>query len=135
MSCSDNVVRAGLTPKPKDVETYIKMLTFREGVEPLGVREVDTYTTRYQPPIDEFCLDRICLPPQAHFSLPTLNSPSILLVFEGQAELEFLSSENGRIGVGRGSVLLIGSNVNVQCKVGGESGCVLFRCFCSVGVS
>jgi mannose-6-phosphate isomerase class I len=28
MACSDNVVRAGLTPKLKDVETLVQMLTF-----------------------------------------------------------------------------------------------------------
>jgi mannose-6-phosphate isomerase len=28
MACSDNVVRAGLTPKLKDVDTLCSMLTF-----------------------------------------------------------------------------------------------------------
>lgn len=31
MSNSDNVVRAGLTPKQKDVNTLIKMLTYKMG--------------------------------------------------------------------------------------------------------
>jgi mannose-6-phosphate isomerase class I len=31
MACSDNVVRSGLTPKPKDVDTLLAMLTYRDG--------------------------------------------------------------------------------------------------------
>lgn len=29
MACSDNVVRAGLTPKFKDVDTLVSMLTYK----------------------------------------------------------------------------------------------------------
>ena len=31
MACSDNVVRAGLTPKFKDVDNLVNMLTYSQG--------------------------------------------------------------------------------------------------------
>lgn len=34
MAASDNVVRAGLTPKHKDVPTLVRMLTWRTGPPP-----------------------------------------------------------------------------------------------------
>lgn len=55
MACSDNVVRAGLTPKQKDVNIRVDMLTNNMG-KPTTTRglAVDQCTTRYQPPVEEF---------------------------------------------------------------------------------
>ena len=55
MATSDNVVRAGLTPKFKDVSTLCGMLTYIDGPPrfvtpaPLGPN-----VTRYETPVDEF---------------------------------------------------------------------------------
>jgi mannose-6-phosphate isomerase class I len=62
MACSDNVVRAGLTPKHKDVETLCSMLTY--SCEPAsekrfhGIQE-DEYTLRFSPPIQDFSVAKI----------------------------------------------------------------------------
>ena len=64
MACSDNVVRAGLTPKHRDVETLCSMLTY--SCEPAsakrfqGIQE-DEYTLRFSPPIPDFSVAKICV--------------------------------------------------------------------------
>jgi mannose-6-phosphate isomerase len=96
MASSDNVVRAGLTPKLRDVDTLCTMLTYNVGV-PKVSRGVTVTTTpagsvhrSYRPPIDEFRVDVLSIEagdalqfssPHACLVLvecgtPTLGSPS-----------------------------------------------------------
>jgi mannose-6-phosphate isomerase len=62
MATSDNVVRAGLTPKFKDVEALCSMLTY--SCEPShakrfqGIRE-DEYTLTFRPPVPDFSVAKI----------------------------------------------------------------------------
>ncbi len=59
MACSDNVVRAGLTPKLKDVDTLCSMLTYHDGPPSISKgTQIDQSTTVYTPPISEFQLER-----------------------------------------------------------------------------
>lgn len=62
MACSDNVVRAGLTPKLKDVPTLCNMLTYicESGEMKLfnGVQEDDN-TTVFRPPVQDFAVAKI----------------------------------------------------------------------------
>ncbi|KAL0332474.1 UNVERIFIED_CONTAM: Mannose-6-phosphate isomerase 2 [Sesamum calycinum] len=59
MATSDNVVRAGLTPKNRDVQTLCSMLTYKQGFPEIlpGVPS-NPYTVKYLPPFDEFEVDR-----------------------------------------------------------------------------
>jgi len=55
MACSDNVVRAGLTPKAKDVSTLLRMLTYKHGVLHEFLRESEDNHRRFAvPTVDEF---------------------------------------------------------------------------------
>jgi mannose-6-phosphate isomerase len=57
MACSDNVVRAGLTPKYKDVHNLVNMLTYSMGGPSIDVGEPHTSDhriVRYTPPVPEF---------------------------------------------------------------------------------
>lgn len=62
MACSDNVVRAGLTPKMKDVETLVEMVSYN--CEPASskrfqpVRE-DECTEVFRPPVQDFAIAKI----------------------------------------------------------------------------
>lgn len=62
MACSDNVVRAGLTPKYQDVETLVTMLDYGmmspESRKFEGFK-MDEYTTLYNPPVPDFAVDMI----------------------------------------------------------------------------
>lgn len=62
MACSDNVVRAGLTPKYQDVETLVSMLEYN--MVPAESRnfegfKMDNYTILYNPPVLDFAVDMI----------------------------------------------------------------------------
>ncbi len=59
MACSDNVVRAGLTPKLRDVDTLLSMLTYNTG-EPGSVQPVLTSpgVSSFLPPVPDFAVDR-----------------------------------------------------------------------------
>lgn len=84
MATSDNVVRAGLTPKFRDTATLCSMLTYKQGMpEVLPGLRVDAFTRRYQPPFDEFEVDSIALPPASSTTLHPLPGPSIFLVLSG----------------------------------------------------
>lgn len=62
MACSDNVVRAGLTPKLKDVPTLIEMLTYN--CEPVSAKKFqpsreDECTEVFRPPVADFAVAKI----------------------------------------------------------------------------
>lgn len=69
MASSDNVVRAGLTPKFKDVDTLCNMLTYRmESANAKlfkSVKEND-YTELYAPPVEDFAVAKISV--NIHFN-------------------------------------------------------------------
>ena len=87
MALSDNVVRAGLTPKFRDVETLCSMLTYQYGrTQLLSPQRIDPYTLLYRPPEEfaEFEVEVCTLPPNAPPQHPAiLDCGSIFLVFKG----------------------------------------------------
>ena len=64
MACSDNVIRAGLTPKFRDVESLCRLVKY-SFVKPSDVLFLpskhlsDPYMTIYNAPTPEFSVDRI----------------------------------------------------------------------------
>jgi len=56
MAASDNVVRAGLTPKFCDVETLTKMLTYRTGAHEIVKPVRDEISVLYPVPVKDFLL-------------------------------------------------------------------------------
>ena len=90
MATSDNVVRAGLTPKLRDVPTLTAMLTYAQGA-PTVMRGEEVAGTgpgcavrSYSPPFDEFAVDSLQLAAAATLTLAPLPGPSILLVTQGE---------------------------------------------------
>ncbi|KAL6654902.1 hypothetical protein ACP70R_008367 [Stipagrostis hirtigluma subsp. patula] len=89
MATSDNVVRAGLTPKYKDVQTLCSMLTYKQGFpEILRGIPVQLYVTRYTPPTDEFEIDRYLLPPGESVTMSPVPGASIFLVMTGKGKIQ-----------------------------------------------
>lgn len=84
MANSDNVVRAGLTKKPKDVETLLRMLRYEpDRMQRLSPRHGE-YGKEYRPPVDEFMLD--ILDQTKDYSISPSGS-EILLMLEGEATI------------------------------------------------
>ncbi|KAK8711915.1 hypothetical protein V6N13_147171 [Hibiscus sabdariffa] len=94
MATSDNVVRAGLTPKHRDVQTLCSMLTYNQGYpEILSGLPLSPYITRYLPPFDEFEVDCCVLPKGSSAVFPAVPGPSIFLAFAGEGTLKIGSWE------------------------------------------
>ena len=84
MATSDNVVRAGLTPKFRDVQVLCDMLTYKLGApEILTGDVVDACTRRYVPPFDEFLLDVVTVPRGTAYGVAAKPGPSIWIVHRG----------------------------------------------------
>ncbi len=86
MASSDNVLRAGLTPKHIDTLELLKVMR----VEPYSPKIIApalaaNQLTEYHTPVKDFALYRIKL--QGQMQLPYIPGPRILLGLEGRAEL------------------------------------------------
>uniref|UniRef100_A0A6U0ZIS5 mannose-6-phosphate isomerase n=1 Tax=Rhizochromulina marina TaxID=1034831 RepID=A0A6U0ZIS5_9STRA len=86
MACSDNVVRAGLTPKFKDVENLVNLLTYTMGgpnIDAGAVVAEDPRMVRYTPPVPEFEVVICTVSPGEDLTLPDLSVPAVMMVIEG----------------------------------------------------
>ncbi|GJN05938.1 hypothetical protein PR202_ga23617 [Eleusine coracana subsp. coracana] len=102
MATSDNVVRAGLTPKYRDVQTLCSMLTYRQIFpEILRGTPVQPYVRRYTPPFDEFEVDCCLVPPGEVVVISPVPGPSIFIVMtgEGEAQVDSMTGEKAKEGV------------------------------------
>ena len=89
MACSDNVVRAGLTPKLKDVDTLVKMLTYKcSRPEITRGKKKDHCCTLYVPPIEDFAMEIMEVRPGNTYELEDVRSPSVLLILNGSGTLK-----------------------------------------------
>ena len=120
MATSDNVVRAGLTPKLRDTAILCDMLTYRAGAPVvLDGERVDESTTRYVPPFDEFMLETVTVTPGATYELTKSQGPCVYLVHRGSC---VVGGENAR----RGSVLFAAAG-DETVVAAGEEGATLYR--------
>jgi len=134
MATSDNVLRAGLTPKHRDVDNLLASLTWTFGVQHLviptpllsPVRTV--YSRVYDPPVPEFSVVQVALPPGAREAHAAFNGPSILIVTEGSGRLGTPGEEED-IGLKEGSVVFIGTGVGVTFNSGNAEPLVLYRAY------
>lgn len=97
MASSDNVVRAGFTPKFKDVETLVSMLTYNYAPiseqkmtpvdYPFATLSASAYTsscTLYEPPIEEFSVVKTVMKKKgAKITFERVAGPSIILCTQG----------------------------------------------------
>lgn len=126
----DNVVRAGLTPKPRDTKNLCSMLTYQTGeVNVMKGVQFDKHTLRYGPPTEEekrfpeFRLSQISLPANEAYELPALNTHSLLLVYQGEGFLETHA-------LNKGFVFFVPKDSQRK-VIAGPNGVLLFQCFSS----
>ncbi|KAG8384090.1 hypothetical protein BUALT_Bualt04G0081900 [Buddleja alternifolia] len=123
MATSDNVVRAGLTPKNRDVKTLCSMLTYKQGLPEIlcGV-PLNPYTVKYVPPFDEFEVDRCNLPEETSTVFPGVPGPSVFVIMEGEGKMCVASHEEP---VAEGDVVF--APANTETKLETVSGLSLYR--------
>merc|ERR1719421_2375594 len=129
MALSDNVIRAALTPKFKDVDELCNSLHYRcgkcEGF--LTPVPLDDFTTLFRPPVDvcsEFEVERTLIPKVTQsYTIPARPGASILIFLEGTGTLNQDGAETIRIGPG--SIIFIAAGKDTK-FTGEEISDVLF---------
>lgn len=99
MACSDNVVRAGLTPKFKDVDNLVNMLTYSMGGPTIdaGAYSADTPDViRYTPPCPEFEVMIVTVEPGNQSMYKNPGVPVIMIILEGSGDLDGKLCRPGR---------------------------------------
>ena len=109
MATSDNVVRAGLTPKFRDVHVLCSMLTYTLGAPDVLEGEViDQCTRRYAPPFEEFLLDVVACRPGVAYGVAPRRGPSIWIIHRGRAVVSSATNKDRPpIDVAPGVVLFV----------------------------
>lgn len=145
MASSDNVVRAGFTPKFKDVGTLTDMLTY--SYAPISEQKMDptdypyvklnqkaysshSRATLYNPPIDEFSVVKTDLHAAGGTAtFEPIDGPSIIICTSG----------SGKISVGSkveemktGYVYFVGATAELVLESAGEEEFVTFKAFCEL---
>lgn len=88
MANSDNVVRAGLTPKFRDIETLLEIIEFSFGRYPVFNAGQEQDSVRFRTAAEEFELILNSKPAGYTAGLKTGGKPVILLVTEGRLAIE-----------------------------------------------
>ncbi|CAZ81723.1 unnamed protein product [Tuber melanosporum] len=139
MAASDNVVRAGFTPKYKDVKNLVSMLTYsyapiseqkmKPAPYPRGSNSKSGVPTSilYDPPIDEFAVVKTGLKSGNSEKFQPIEGPSIIIATSGR----------GKISVGpktetldSGHVYFVGATATLELDA--EEDLVAFRAFCEL---
>lgn len=145
MASSDNVVRAGFTPKFKDVPTLTSMLTY--SYAPIAEQKMspvdypyaklnaaafssNSAVTLYDPPIEEFGVVKIDLNSAgSKATFEAIDGPSIVLCTQGSGKLSVGPKTED---IMEGWVYFVGATAELVVENAGEAPCVLFKAFCEV---
>ncbi|XP_051548667.1 mannose-6-phosphate isomerase-like isoform X2 [Myxocyprinus asiaticus] len=135
MACSDNTVRAGLTPKYIDVDTLCEMLNYSPTpvsakIFPCVRDNSDPCIYLYDPPVPDFSVMRIQIPASMRqYTVSSLESAGILLVIDGEGVASSAAAFSD-ITLKRGSVLFISANESVSLQLTSSTGMTMFRACC-----
>ena len=118
MASSDNVVRAGLTPKLRDVETLVDMCTYQSG-KGRGRMQPQSWdrksgggqATLYDPPIAEFSVVVGSVDADADQTHAPDKGPSILLAMQGSGSV---SHANASADIKAGQVFFVGAETPIE---------------------
>jgi mannose-6-phosphate isomerase len=92
MANSDNVVRAGLTPKYKDIENLLDIINYNfkpvSVISPPPGEKIFTYNT----PVSEFNISRIVLEKSQDISLQTNDSLIMSIILDGIVNVSYKNS-------------------------------------------
>ncbi|KAH8722644.1 mannose-6-phosphate isomerase-like protein [Phaeosphaeriaceae sp. PMI808] len=149
MASSDNVVRAGFTPKFKDVDTLTSMLTYsyapisEQKMEPTDYPHVrhnaaayssSSSSLLYNPPIPEFAVVRTALNKSgAKATFDPIEGPSIILCTKGKGTISVGPKEEA---IEEGYVFFVGATAEVVIQSNTDNddgeGLVTFKAFCEI---
>lgn len=130
MAASDNVIRAGLTPKLRDIPNLVSSLAYEAAdASKHGVRaapfESCSYTRLFDPPIPEFSVLQTELDSGSEEVHRELKGPSIAIVTRGSCKIEW---SGGGLEATTGEVFFMGAGTEVKI-VGKEEKTEVYRAF------
>jgi len=132
MANSDNVIRAGLTPKLRDIPNLVGTLTYtaapasRHVVKPLPFSATSA-STLYDPPISEFSVVSMALTPGRTETHRPIAGPSIAIITGGKGKLRW---GNDSLDVAQGEVIFIGADTAIDLfATGDEKRLEIYRAF------
>ncbi|KAK4539618.1 Mannose-6-phosphate isomerase [Oleoguttula mirabilis] len=147
MASSDNVVRAGFTPKFKDIETLTSMLTY--SYAPISEQKMhpadysycklnqaayssSSAAVLYDPPIEEFSVVRTALNAAgAKVTFEAIGGPSIILCTSGRGTISVGPKKEE---INEGFVYFVGATAEVVMEsASGDGPFVTFKAFCELG--
>lgn len=137
MAASDNVVRAGFTPKFKDVKNLVDMLTYsyapviEQKMNPQGFERAsgdNCEFTLYDPPIAEFSVLESKVQADAVGKIKAIDGPSILVCTSGSGKIQ---GDDTSEDFKTGNVYFVGAGVDLT-LTGVEGPFTTYRAFCEV---
>jgi len=139
MANSDNVIRAGLTPKLRDIPNLVSGLTYSASVPSKHIVRSTPFhsscktTLLYDPPVPEFSVLHVKLDPGATETHPALNGPSIAVVTDGAGSIRWDRDEQS-LAVSKGTVFFMSAGVEVKVKANErqEGAFTIFRAYTEV---
>ncbi|KAJ3513804.1 hypothetical protein NLJ89_g2746 [Agrocybe chaxingu] len=135
MANSDNVIRAGLTPKLRDVPNLVSGLTYTAAPPTKHVvnpAPFSTSSTLYDPPIPEFSVVQVKLSDVGAKEVhKPVGGPSIGIVTEGSGRIKWNDGKDG-LDAGLGDVFFVGANTTVEFENGRQGDLVVYRAFVEV---
>ncbi|KAI0868012.1 mannose-6-phosphate isomerase [Hypoxylon argillaceum] len=147
MAASDNVVRAGFTPKFKDVQNLVDLLTYNYApIEeqkmapteyPYAVLNRTAYSSGseailYDPPIDEFSVIRSVLKGDgSKVTFDPIDGPSIIICTAGKGKISVGSKTEE---IKEGYVFFVGATAELvmESEGGQDDEFITFKAFCEV---
>ncbi|KAH8103340.1 mannos-6-phosphate isomerase [Cristinia sonorae] len=135
MATSDNVIRAGLTPKLRDVPNLIAGLTYEASepskhlVRPAPFHHAQ-HTVLYDPPIPEFSVLRVEVKGGDHEAHPPIEGPSVAIVTEGYGRITWGDADP--LEIRKGEVFFIGAGAGLQFSSGGGDALNIYRAYVDV---
>lgn len=145
MASSDNVVRAGFTPKFKDVDTLTEMLTYsyapisEQKMDPTDYPYVTLNTTAYSsnssatlydPPIEEFSVVKTDLNKSgAKATFESIDGPSIIICTKGKGKITVGPKSEE---LNEGFVYFVGATATCVVENAGDEPLITFKAFCEL---
>jgi mannose-6-phosphate isomerase len=130
MATSDNVLRAGLTPKTRDVPNLVGSLTYHSspGSKHAVLPQFFAPKTKlYDPPITEFSVLRMNLQEGDTEEHRPLDGPSVAIVTKGGGSVKW---EGDEMVIREGTVFYIGAGTGTVFRTGdGGEGIEVYRAF------
>jgi mannose-6-phosphate isomerase len=125
MANSDNVVRAGLTGKFKDVDTLLEIMRYDFSEYEILNKEQQKDGVNFPIPAEEFVIAQYHKESAFSLDRDTNNRPTIILVMAGSVDLHVDDGENSPVRFSKGEAFLIPALVS-RYHVKGNSGASFF---------